>query len=120
MPRDPKKYLYDVHEAAKRIVRFVADKGFADYEQDELLRSAVERQFEIMGEALSQLSKVDHELAERVPECNRIIALRNVLIHGYAVIDSRLVWGVVEAKVPVLRDAVKRLLDEDDTGGPDV
>lgn len=120
MPRDPKKYLYDVHEAAKRIVRFIADKDFADYEQDELLRSAVERQFEIMGEALSQLSKVDHELAECVPEYNRIIAFRNVLIHGYAVIDSRLVWGVMEAKLPAVSDAVRRLLGEDNSRGPDV
>lgn len=76
-----------------------------------MLKSAVERQFEIIGEALNALSKIAPEMAETIPELRRIVAFRNVLIHGYATVDDRLVWGVVEGKLPLLRDAVTRLLD---------
>lgn len=77
-----------------------------------MLKSAVERQFEIVGEALNALSKIAPEMAEALPELPRIVAFRNVLIHGYATVDDRLVWGVVEGKLPLLRDAVARLLDQ--------
>ena len=52
MRRDPKTYLYDIQEAGIRLERFIAEKRFEDYITDDLLRSAVERQFEIIGEAL--------------------------------------------------------------------
>ena len=68
-----------------------------------MLRAAVERQFEIVGEALVQLAKLDEKLAARISEHRRIIAFRNILIHGYADVDDRLVWDVVETKLPVLR-----------------
>lgn len=61
-----------------------------------MLRSAVERQFEIIGEALSQLARADPTLAERVPDLRRIIGFRNVLIHGYDRVDAAAVWRVVE------------------------
>jgi len=78
-----------------------------------MLRSAVERQFEIIGEALTKLAKVDQETAALISEHRRIIAFRNILIHGYAQIDDRLVWGVLDAKLPTLSLEVKKLLDEE-------
>jgi uncharacterized protein with HEPN domain len=77
-----------------------------------LLRSAVERQFEIVGEALAQLRKVDAETAATIPELPRIVAFRNILIHGYATVDDRIVWGVVEGSLPALRAALKKLLGD--------
>jgi uncharacterized protein with HEPN domain len=74
------------------------------------LRSAVERQFEIIGEALNQLSKIDPDTATAISEHRRIIAFRNILIHGYAEIDHRLVWGILEGKLPGLRKQVEALL----------
>lgn len=112
MRREPKKYLYDVSVAADRIGRFLANKSFADYEADELLRAGVERQFEIMGEALNQLSQVAPELAARIPEYRRIIAFRNILIHAYADVDNAIVWGIASGKLPELRDSVIYLLDD--------
>ena len=110
MPRDPRKCLWDAQQAAERVARFVAGKTFDDYLADEQLRSAVERQFEIIGEALSQLARLDPVLAASVPDLPRIVAFRNVLIHGYATVDDRLVWGVVEGSLAGLRSRLSELL----------
>jgi len=87
MPLEPKKYLYDIQEAASRIVDFTSGKTIDDYRANAMLRSAVERQFEIIGEALAQLARLDEKTVARVSEHSRIIAFRNILIHGYAGID---------------------------------
>ncbi len=71
---------------------------------------AVERQFEIIGESLAQLRAVDAETAGSVPESARIVAFRNLLIHGYATVDDNIVWGVVEGSLPQFREALRRLL----------
>ena len=110
MHADARKLLWDAQQAAARISRFTTDKTFADYEQDEYLRSAVERQFEIIGEALNQLGKVDPVTAHKIPEISRIVAFRNVLIHGYASVDNRLVWGVIETSLDPLRSAIRDLI----------
>src|SRR5271165_6526857 len=103
---ESKKYLYDIARAAKQAVGFISGKTFADYSADPLLRSAVERQLEIVGEALAQLARTDLAVASQIGEYQRIIAFRNILIHGYAEIDHRIVWNVMELKLPVvLREA---------------
>jgi uncharacterized protein with HEPN domain len=78
---------------------------------DAFLRSAVERQFEIIGEALAQLAKRDPEVAALISDRRSIIAFRNTLIHGYAAIDDRLVWDVLVSQLPALRLAVDALLN---------
>ena len=112
MHLEPKKYLYDVREAALRIVDFTSGKTLDEYRGDAMLRSAVERQFEIIGEALSQLAKRDHKFVARISEHRRIIAFRNILIHGYVDIDERLVWDIVQTKLPVPRQETETLLNE--------
>jgi uncharacterized protein with HEPN domain len=88
MHADTRKLLWDAKQAADRIARFTTGKTFADYEVDEYLRSAVERQFEIVGEALGHLGRIDSATAATIPELRRIVAFRNVLIHGYATVDT--------------------------------
>ena len=83
MHPDSAKLLWDAQQAALRITRFTAGKTFEDYGADELLRSGVERQFEIIGEALNQLSRLDPAVAAALPDLPRIVAFRNLLIHGY-------------------------------------
>ena len=102
--------MWDALQAAERISRCTSGKSFGDYQTDELLKSAVERQFEIIGEALNQLHAVDPDTASGIPDLPRIVAFRNILIHGYASIDDRLVWGVIENHLQPLREAVAMLL----------
>jgi uncharacterized protein with HEPN domain len=75
-----------------------------------MLRSAVERQLGIVGEVLAQLAKKDPATSAEVPELARIVAFRNVLVHGYGAIDDKLVWGIVARNLPPLRTALARLL----------
>lgn len=112
MRPESRKYLWDALQAADRIGRFVSGKTFEDYKKDELLRSGVERQFEIIGESLAQLSRLDSDTAASIPELSRIVAFRNILIHGYATVDDQIVWGVVEGSLPRLRAALARLLED--------
>jgi uncharacterized protein with HEPN domain len=113
MQPDPRKYLWDALRAAELVHDFAQGQSFVDYQSNAMLRSAVERQFEIIGEALNQLSKVDPEAAARIPELRRIVSFRNILIHGYAMVDDALVWQVLVDKLPDLQQALSELLDHD-------
>jgi len=110
LQRDPKSLLWDAHDAAEVITAVTAGKSFAAFDRDIVLRSAVERQFEIIGEALAQLARIDAAMAQKVPDLRQIIAFRNVLIHGYATVDPARVWRVIEDNLPPLRDALATLL----------
>ena len=112
MRREAKKYLYDVAQAAELVAQFTAGKTFEDYLDDPMLRAAVERKLEIIGEALGQLARRDPPVAARIGEHRRIIAFRNILIHGYADVDDRLVWDVVESKLAGLHREIATLLSE--------
>lgn len=108
-----KKYLYDIQYAIGLLREFTGDKKFADYESNTMMRSAVERQFEIIGEAMSQLAKLDSALASRISKYQRIISFRNVLIHGYADVDNRLVWDVIQTNLPTLAHEIDALLEKE-------
>lgn len=110
MRLEARKYLTDIQAATERIARFTRGKRFEQYLADEMLRSAVERQFGIVGEALSRLSQDSPEIAAAIPDHAKIIGFRNILVHGYASVDDRLVWGVIENHLDPLRSAVERLL----------
>lgn len=112
MGRDQRAFLWDVLESADAIAQFVHGRDQDDYLADEMMRAAVERKLEIIGEALNQLSKVAPELVARVPEAAQAIGLRNVLIHGYTLTDNNIVWRTVQADIPRLRIAINALLDE--------
>jgi uncharacterized protein with HEPN domain len=111
-PPDPRKYVWDALRASDRIARFVEDRQLADYRADDLVRSAVERQFEIIGEALNQLSRADPALASRVPDLPRLVAFHNILIHGYATVDDALVWDAAVTKLPLLRSTLAEILGD--------
>ena len=110
MRLEVQKYLFDIQRAAGLLTEFTAGNTFDDYAQNPMMRAAVEREFEVIGEALSRLAKLDEDLAARISEYRRIIAFRNILIHGYTEVDDRLVWDIVEAKLPILSREINELL----------
>lgn len=112
MQRDARAFLFDAASHADAIVSFVEGRTLDEYLRDAMLRAAVERQFEIIGEALRQMSTTYPHLAERIPRIERIIGFRNVLVHGYAVVDHELVWRTVKEHLPALREHLGELLSE--------
>ena len=110
---EARTYLNDIQDASELLEEFTTDKAFAEYTRDALLRSATERQFEIIGEALSKLAKVDAITASRITEYQRIISFRNFLIHQYSAVDHELVWNFLKTKLPILDLEVGALLQEE-------
>ena len=118
MQRDARAFLWDMQEAAALVAQFIAGKSFDAYSADVMLRSAVERQLQNLGEALVQLNKVDKTLAQRIPDCNKIIAFRNVLVHGYTEVKQDRLWDSAQAGLPKLQQTVASLLAELGPPGP--
>ena len=116
MRRESRKYLDDIQRAARLLTEFTRGKSLTEYQEEAMLSAAVERQFEIVGEAMARLARIDETVAARISGYRRIIAFRNVLIHGYADVDDRLVWDVVERSLPTLVEELAALLDEDREG----
>jgi uncharacterized protein with HEPN domain len=111
-PRQSRKLLFELQEAASAIVDFTAGKTLDNYLADRLLRSAVERQIEIIAEELTQLAAIDDTSAARITDRERIISFRTELLRGYWRVNDRAVWDIVQTRLPVLRDEVYSLLNE--------
>jgi uncharacterized protein with HEPN domain len=110
MERKTAKLLEDIRDAAAFVRQATESKTLDDYRQDRLLRQAVERNFEIIGEAVGRLAKSDPDTAAKIGDYQQIIAFRNVLIHGYDLIDESQVWEVVCSNLPTLEGEVSALL----------
>jgi len=111
MRPEVKKYLFDIHKACELIGQFAGAKSAEQYRNDPLLKSAVERQFQVIGEALQQLLRRFPEVAQQISDHRSIINFRNILVHGYDRIEDDVVWGVIHTKLPILSDEVERLLE---------
>ncbi len=96
------KRLWDALEAARRTQQFTTSVNREQFLASELIRSAVERQFEIIGEALGKAGAADAAMEERIPDLPKIVGLRNRLIHGYDSVDDEIVWDIVQNKIPPL------------------
>ncbi len=108
--RRPDTLLADAIGAAERLARFVSGETIDDYFSDELLRAGVERQCEIIGEALTVLRRVAPDIAERIGDVSRAIGFRDILIHGYFAIDDAVAWDIAVTKIPPLADELRALL----------
>jgi len=104
-------HLHDVVQAGHAIRAFISGRTFEDYTSDELLRSAVERKFEIMGEALNRIRRDDPEMLQHIRDHRDIVSFRNILVHGYDTIDDRIVWGVIEEDLDALLGDVEKLVE---------
>ena len=104
------KYLFDIELSIRTIEDFLGvDKNFIRYSSDKLLRRGVERELEIIGEALNCLKKLDNEI--EISFFKQIISLRNQLIHSYSNIDDATIWGIVINHLPILKLEIENLLN---------
>ena len=110
MKTQTKKRLLDAFTACQAIETFVTDYTFADYEKNLMLRSATERQFEIIGEALHQAEVDDPEVTDLLPELRRIVGMRNRIIHGYDSVDDELLWQTIQHNILPLSKHLEQIL----------
>lgn len=108
--RSLKKYLYDVQQSIISIYEYLGEKrDFFEYERNKQLRRAVERELEIIGEAVNHLLDLDESIA--IDNARRIVDLRNFVIHGYDKVDNVIIWGVISRDLPKLKEQVDKLFD---------
>jgi uncharacterized protein with HEPN domain len=104
-----KKYLFDIQESIDSIETFLGDRhDFNIYIADKMLRRAVEREFEIIGEAMNRIEKLDPNLI--ILGKRQIINMRNRVIHGYDKIDNEIIWGTIIRHLPSLKIEINNLL----------
>lgn len=112
-PTRTKKLLEDIRDAAQFIVEVAHGKSLRDFTEDRVIRNAIERNFEIIGEAIRRLADSDPPVVQQISDYRRIIDFRNVLIHGYDLVDFELVWQTVHEKLPALLLEVGELLQQE-------
>lgn len=112
MDPEIKAWLYDMLNAIAEIESFFADRPmqFANYQADLRTKRAVERNLEIIGEAMNRIVKKDSAI--QISNSKKIIDVRNRIIHGYDTVSDEVVWGIVVRHLPVLRIEIEELLSE--------
>ena len=109
-----RKLLLDVLESGRSIRDWCGHRTFAEYEADRQFRRAVEREFEIIGEALNRLLRDAPATAAHIGQLSRIVGFRNRIIHGYDTVDDATVWGIIDRHLPQLLAEVETLLRDSD------
>lgn len=117
MPRSVLAYLADIVDACLAIEDVLAGVNFATYEQQRAIRSAVEREFILIGEAVATIRRTEPRIAADISHARMIIGFRNLLTHDYAAVDDSTVFGVAAEDLPVLRRECEALLER--LGGMD-
>jgi uncharacterized protein with HEPN domain len=107
MGLEAKKLLLDVLTSCEAIQEFTAGKSFPDYEHSRLLRSATERKFEVIGEALGKLRRLDGEVSTQISSLDAIVAFRHRIIHGYDSVDDVIVWNTIQKMCPSCSQKLK-------------
>lgn len=109
-PETP-KLLEDIRDAGAFILASIAGQTLEQFEENRLLRQAVERNFEIIGEALRRIARSDDDIVAQIGDTRRIIDFRNLIVHGYDRIDYEVVWLIIQEKLPDLISRVETLLE---------
>ena len=106
-----KKLLFDILSALKNIEDYIgAEKKFEYYNNNSMLQDAVERNIEIIGEAVAKLLTIDPQI--NISNSRRIVDARKKIIHGYDEIENAQIWGIIINHLPTLHKEVEKLLEE--------
>jgi uncharacterized protein with HEPN domain len=105
------KSLYDIKIAIDEIESFFKDRNYSfdNYKKNLLLKRAVERNLEIIGEAMNRILKENPEIS--IENARRIIGLRNQIIHGYDSVSDENIWGIIFNHIPKLKEEINRLIE---------
>ncbi len=110
MDNRTKIFLFDIFESIESIENYLGQKrDFNVYLKNKMLRRAIEREFEIIGEAMSRIDKIDSNID--ITSKKQIISMRNRVIHGYDKIDDEVIWGTIVKHLPVLKADISVLLE---------
>jgi len=111
MQRDILKYLYDIKESIDSINDYLGDKrDFNYYQNNKLLRRGIERELEIIGEAVNKILTIDTNI--NISDSRRIVDLRNWVIHGYDKVDNVIIWGIISKDIPLLKEQIAKLIEQ--------
>ena len=109
MKLEVKKYLFDIKESIDSIENYLGEKrDFNVYISNKMLRRAIEREFEIIGESMNRIEKIDSTIT--ISSKKQIISMRNRVIHGYDNIDNEIVWGTIVRHLPKLKEEIESLI----------
>ena len=111
-PERTPRTLRQIADACSFVLSVTEDKTLKDYSGERLLRQGVERSLQIIGEAVGRLRRDDPETADRLSEHERIVGFRNVLVHGYDLVDDGIAWETIRTNLPLLLSEVEDLLEE--------
>ncbi len=104
-----KKYCHDILVAIESIDSYLEGRRiFQEYIENKMLRRAVEREMEIIGEAVSKINQIDPNL--EISAKKQIVGMRNRVIHGYDKVDDEIVWGAVIKHLPALKTEINGFL----------
>lgn len=110
MQHDPLVCIEDALRACKLIIQFTKDISEDEYCDDLKTKAAVEREFEIIGEALNRVNKIDSTILNKIDDWKEIIDFRNVISHGYDVVEDEIVWDSIKNDIPVLLEQLKNII----------
>jgi uncharacterized protein with HEPN domain len=111
MNREIKKYLYDIKSSIESINDYLGEKrNFFEYQENKLLRRGIEREIEIIGEAMNNILKISPDI--NIQNARQIVDTRNWVIHGYDKVDDVVIWGIISNHLPKLYSEVNQLLSE--------
>ena len=112
MDRDPRAFLFDIKQACEDIGGFVQEMNLEEYSSNPLVKAAVERKFVVIGEAMTRLKGEYPEFLNEITDHEKIIGFRNVLVHGYDVVDDATVWSAIKDSMPILRREMEDMLSK--------
>jgi uncharacterized protein with HEPN domain len=103
-----KQYLFDIEQSISDVKSYISTvKSLQEYEDDKLIRRAVERELEIIGEALNRILRIDSSI--RIPNARKIVSLRNKIIHGYDEVDNVIIYTVATKHLDILKEDIDKL-----------
>ncbi len=107
------KLLFDIQSAIETIEEFLTEnKSFENYSKNKMLRNAIERNLEIIGEATSKLLQLQPKI--EISNARRIVDTRNKIIHGYDEIEDVNIWVIIINHLPILKQEIQLLLNSND------